>query len=199
MSHPGVPPSLFHAAYEGQAPWDVGQPQPSIIALAEQGAFGPRVLDVGCGPGDNAIMLAQRGHQVTALDFVPKAIERARAKAQAAGVTVDFRVHDALKLGELGETYDTVLDSAMFHGFSDEDRVTLIEGLRRVLRPGGTLYVLCFSEAETRGEGPRRVRAQELREAFSQGFRVDSIEPTRYMDRHREDGAHAWLARMVRT
>ena len=72
---------LFEQMYQGQAPWDTGQPQPAIIKLAEAGQIRGSVLDVGCGTGENLLYLAARGHEAWGLDFVPVAIERAKAKA----------------------------------------------------------------------------------------------------------------------
>jgi 2-polyprenyl-3-methyl-5-hydroxy-6-metoxy-1,4-benzoquinol methylase len=72
---------LFEQMYAGQALWDIGRPQPSIVALAETG-----VLDVGCGTGDNALFLASKGHETWGLDYMPIAIERAKAKAASQSV-----------------------------------------------------------------------------------------------------------------
>jgi SAM-dependent methyltransferase len=69
---------IFETAYEGQPPWDIGGPQPEIVRLAEEGAIRGVVLDVGCGTGENALYLDGRGCDVWGIDFIPKAIERAR-------------------------------------------------------------------------------------------------------------------------
>jgi hypothetical protein len=58
-----------------------------------------------------------------------------------------------------------VLDSGLFHVFSDEDRIRYVRGLKTVLDPGGRLFLLCFSDATPRTEGPRRVSQPELRVA----------------------------------
>ncbi len=75
---------LFEQMYQGQAPWDTGRPQPAIVKLAEAGQIRGSVLDVGCGTGENLLYLAARGHEAWGLDFVPVAIERAKAKAARA-------------------------------------------------------------------------------------------------------------------
>jgi SAM-dependent methyltransferase len=64
-------PQRFEQAYQGQAPWDTGRPQPAIIKLAEAGQIRGSVLDVGCGTGENLLYLAARGHEACGLDFVP--------------------------------------------------------------------------------------------------------------------------------
>jgi SAM-dependent methyltransferase len=173
-------PEIFEKAYDGQAPWEIGGPQPEIVRLAEAGAIRGVVLDVGCGTGENALYLAERGLDVWGIDFIPKAIERARAKALQRGLGVHFQVGDALKLDVLGRAFDTVIDSGLFHTFSDEERSLFVRGLARVVRPGGTAYLLCFSDQEPPGEGPRRVSQDEIRSAFREWWDVESIEETRF-------------------
>jgi cyclopropane fatty-acyl-phospholipid synthase-like methyltransferase len=87
-------------------------------------------------------------------------IERAKRKAAERGVSATFLVKDAMTLKEWTERFDTVIDSGLFHVFSDEDRRCYVEGLATVLKPGGTLILLCFSDEERgrRGRGENRRR-----------------------------------------
>lgn len=186
--------------YAGQAPWETGAPQPAFAELARAGAIAGQVLDSGCGTGENALLLASMGCRVVAVDFVPAAVASARAKAEARGLEVDFRVGDALELAKLPERFDVVIDSGVFHIFGDEDRRTYVEQLHGVLRTGGRAFIVCFSELEPGSHGPRRVLAQEIRAAFAEGWEIVSIEPTRYALVNQPDGmqftpggAHAWL------
>jgi hypothetical protein len=80
----------------------------------------------------------------------------------------------------LGRTFDTVIDSGLFHTFSDEERSVFVRGLARVVRPGGMAYILCFSDQEPLGEGPRRVSQDEIRSTFREWWDVESIEETRF-------------------
>jgi SAM-dependent methyltransferase len=173
-------PEIFEKAYDGQAPWEIGEPQPEIVRLADEGAIRSVVLDVGCGTGENALFLAARGYDVWGIDYIPKAIERARDKAIRRGQGVHFQVGDALKLDVLGRTFDTVIDSGLFHTFSDEERTLFVRGLARTVRPGGVAYLLCFSDQEPPGEGPRRVSQDEIRSAFREWWDVESIQETRF-------------------
>ena len=170
----------FASMYQKQAPWDIPGPQPAIVELEEAGAIRGDVLDVGCGTGENALYLASCGHSVWGIDFVPAAIERAGAKAKERGIDVRFQVGDALNLSELRRTFDAVIDSGLFHTFSDEDRVKYVDALSSAIRPGGTYHVLCFSDQEPAGEGPRRVLEAELRRAFETGWNVREIRAIQF-------------------
>src|SRR5271157_6032177 len=88
-------------------------------------------------------------------------------------------VKDALTLTDWTERFDSVLDSGLFHVFSDQDRRRYVEGLATVLKPGGKLFPLCFSNEEPGTQGPRRVSKQELHHAFASGWAVESIHPAR--------------------
>jgi cyclopropane fatty-acyl-phospholipid synthase-like methyltransferase len=169
--------STFESAYAGQAPWDIGKPQKNFIDVAEQ--ITGSVLDAGCGTGDTALFFAGRGCQVTGIDFLDVPIQRAKRKAAERGVPATFLVKDALKLKDWSERFDNVIDSGLFHVFSDEDRRPYVEGLATVLKPGGKLFLMCFSDEERGTQGPRRVSKPELHDAFAQGWLIESIEPTR--------------------
>jgi SAM-dependent methyltransferase len=168
----------FQTAYAGQAPWDIGRPQPAFVAAADQ--VSGSVLDCGCGSGENALFFAARGHKVTGIDFLDEPVARARRKAEQRNLAASFLVMDALALKQIPEVFDTVIDSGLFHVFSDADRARYVEGLASVLKPGGRLFLLCFSDAEPGTQGPRRVTQQELRAAFARGWAVESVVPSRY-------------------
>jgi len=194
------PQSVFQQAYEGQPPWVIGRPQADVVALVEAGGVRGDVLDIGCGTGDNAIFMAERGYAVTGIDMVEKAIEIARANAAARGVKVDFQVGNALELDRLGRTFDTVLDAGLFHAFNDEDRARYVDGLGHVVRHGGVYHMLVFSDREPPSQGPRRVTQPEIHAAFVEGWRVLEIRPARYEHAVGDKGyAEAWLASIERT
>jgi SAM-dependent methyltransferase len=157
------------------APWDIGRPQPAFVRLANDGRLTGQLLDAGCGTGENALLAASQGADVTGIDIAPTAIARARAKASERGLAARFEVADALDLGRLGLTVDTVIDSGVFHVFDDADRARYVASLAAVLRPAGTCYLMCFSDRQPGTWGPRRIRTDELRAAFSHGWTVESI------------------------
>jgi cyclopropane fatty-acyl-phospholipid synthase-like methyltransferase len=190
--------STFESMYAGQAPWDIGRPQKPFVNAADQ--IGGSILDAGCGTGDTALFFAGRGCQVTGIDFIEEAINRARRKAAEQGVQATFLVKDAMTLKDWNERFDNVIDSGLFHVFSDEDRRRYIEGLATVLKPGGRLFLMCFSDEEPGAQGPRRVSKKELNDAFAKGWAVESIEPVQVEVRpdlkdltFSEGGPKAWF------
>src|SRR3990172_8301155 len=128
----------FDFAYVGPPPpWDIGRPQPAFVRLAAQGAIVGRVLDAGCGTGENALHFAGLGFEVTGLDAAPTAIAAARAKAAQRGLAVEFIVCDALALGQVGRTFATIIDCGLFHVFGHADRATYVAGLAAAVEAGG--------------------------------------------------------------
>lgn len=107
---------------------------------------------------------------------------------------------DALALKDLPEVFDTAIDSGLFHVFSDDDRRRYLDGLASVLKLGGKFYLLCFSDDEPGTQGPRRVSEKEIRDAFADGWNVESIERSRYEVRpdptdssFKDGGPKAWF------
>jgi SAM-dependent methyltransferase len=191
--------AAFENFYAGKAPWDIGKPQPTFVAVADRVA-GP-VLDAGCGTGENALFFASRGHRVTGIDFVPEAILRARRKAAERGLPARFLVMDAKALGDWEGRFASVIDCGLFHVFSDDDRRRYVQGLAHVVEPGGRLFLMCFSDAEPGNQGPRRVSRQELRDAFADGWEVESVRPGQFEVnpefteiKFSDGGPRAWFA-----
>jgi cyclopropane fatty-acyl-phospholipid synthase-like methyltransferase len=198
-----TPAAGWDSAYEAgsRPPWDIGRPQRAFVRLADGGLLRGRVLDAGCGSGEHALLAAARGADVVGVEVSPRAIERARRKAGERGIAVRFEVADALRLGELGLTFDTVIDSGLFHVFDDADRARYVTSLASVLPPGGTCYLMCFSDRMPGTMGPRRVSQEELRAAFSDGWAVASIVADAFEVNPGlgTPTAQAWLATIRRT
>ncbi len=190
--------SIFDEAYGGTPNWDIGRAQPAFVALEEAGEIAGAVLDVGCGTGENALFLAGRGHEVWGVDSAPRAIELAREKAWERDLPVTFLVQDALRLEDLGRTFDTVIDSGLFHALSDPERPRFVRSLAAALRPGGTYHMLAFSELEPGDHGPRRVTRQEIRAAFGDGWRIDQIRAAVFEGLKQPGGYRAWLSSITR-
>jgi len=185
---------FFDSAYQGRPPWDIGRPQKEFVELVRRGEISGSVLDIGCGTGDNALFFAGEGHEVCWIDSVPRAVDKAKEKAAERGLPVHFLVLDALHLTSLGRTFDTATDSGLFHTLSDEDRPVYVDQLAAILSPGGRYFMLCFSDREPAGYGPRRITEREIRENFRVGWTIHYIRPATFESRTRAEGSRAWFS-----
>lgn len=189
----------FEEAYRaGAPPWDIGRPQGAIVRLFERGEIRGSVLDVGCGTGENALWLAARGRTVTGVDASPTAVEQALRKAAERGLSVPFLVADALQLRRLHHNFETVIDCGLFHTLADDQRRPYAQSLTEVLSPGGVLHLLCFSDEEPEGSGPRRVPEYDIRATFRSLFAPVRIEAESFEANRPEGNARAWLATLIR-
>jgi SAM-dependent methyltransferase len=202
---------FFDNAYEGTPTWDISRPQGAIVRLATAGAIASPVLDVGCGTGENALYLAALGHQVVGVDLARAAIEKATTKAArrpagevagaagaAGAAAVEFLVWDALRLGEMGRLFKTVIDSGLFHCLAPGQRSAYAAGLRDALAPGGRAYLLCWSARNPFGVGPERIHKSDIRGAFRRGWLVEGIEEESLETLLPVQSVYAWLARLRR-
>jgi SAM-dependent methyltransferase len=137
---------LFYNAWYrfGKPPW-VGEARSELVALVTDGTLAPgRALDLGCGEGDNAIFLAQHGFEVTAVDFAPAAIAKARVKAQDAEVEVDFLVDDLTSLRHVRGQFDLLVDYGTLDDLSFRHRDQYIREVVPLARPGARFLLWCF-------------------------------------------------------
>lgn len=194
----------WDAAYAASTPppWDLGRPQPAFVRLAGEGLLTGQVLDVGCGTGEQTLLAASSGADALGVDVSPLALDQARGKAAARGVKARFEVADALSLEDLGLSFDTVIDSGLFHVFDDDDRARYVASLASVLRSGGHLYLMCFSDRQPGEFGPRRVTQDELRAAFGAGWTILAIQADTFAINpgiFPATTALAWLATIARS
>jgi SAM-dependent methyltransferase len=128
----------------GKPPW-VGQARLELVSLVESGTLRPgRAIDLGCGTGDNAIFLAQHGFQVTALDFAPAAIAKAKAKGRQAGVDVDFVVDDLTRLSTVNGQFDLLVDYGTFDDLNTRQRAAYIREIVPRAKHGAKFLLWCF-------------------------------------------------------
>ncbi|MGZ4863793.1 MAG: class I SAM-dependent methyltransferase [Halobacteriota archaeon] len=186
----------FDSIYQGDTPpyWDIGRPQKEFVELEKAGEIVGSVLDVGCGTGENALFLAAQGHDVWGVDFTSIAIKKARDKAIERNLKVTFLTQNALDLHNLGRVFDTIIDSGLFHVFSDEERPLFVTSLASVLRSHGTYFMLCFSELVPGSCGPRRVTQAEIRNAFRSSWQINYIRQARISSDRLTEGIQAWLS-----
>ncbi|WP_214370192.1 class I SAM-dependent methyltransferase [Pseudonocardia sp. H11422] len=155
----------------------IGEPQPAIVALERSGWIRGRVLDPGCGIGEHTIHLTRLGYDVCGIDSSEHAIGQARANAAERNVAARFEVADALQLGN-DPTYDTVVDSALFHIFDPADRGRYVRSLHRACHPDALVHVLALSD--TGPEFRPQVSNTVIREAFGDGWALEDLRPSRY-------------------
>jgi cyclopropane fatty-acyl-phospholipid synthase-like methyltransferase len=157
----------------GPVPWDQPDPPPEVLEFAPTLPPG-RALDLGCGPGRASIYLASLGWQVDGVDFVPQAIEIARQRAQAAGVSgATFHAGPVTSLPQLSGPYDLALDVGCAHSFSVEELTAYHAELLRLLRPGAT-YLMFAHLGET--EDDRWLAEPALLRVFADGFELERVE-----------------------
>jgi len=185
---------FFDSAYRGTPPWEIGRPQKEFVELVRRGEITGSVLDIGCGTGEHALFFAGEGHDVWGVDATTLAIQKAQEKAKKRGLPVQFLVLDARDLSRLTRKFDTATDSGLFHTLSDEDRPVFVDNLAAVLSPGGKYFMLCFSDQEPPGYGPRRITEREIRNSFSDGWSVNYIRPAIFESHTREEGSRAYLS-----
>jgi cyclopropane fatty-acyl-phospholipid synthase-like methyltransferase len=192
-----TPSAGWDSSYEGSpAPWDIGRPQAAFVRLAEAGLLSGRLLDAGCGTGEHVLLAAAHGADAMGVDLSGLAIGKARAKAAERGLTARFEAADALHLELLGERFGTVIDSGLFHVFDDGDRPRYVTSLAAVVEPGGSYYMMCFSDKQPGAWGPHRVREEEIRAAFADGWEIVSLTPDQFSINPIDGNtvAQAWLA-----
>ena len=171
---------LFRLLYRfGFTPWDGHPMSPTLVGLVEgDGALEVgSALDVGCGTGDNSVYLAKHGWRVTGVDYVSKPLEAARAKARAAGVTVDFQRADATQLESagVGRGFTLIVDSGCLHGMSGDDRDAYVRGVGSVIAPGGMLLIIAFTPGGS--FGVPGISPDEVTRRFGEGWTAISSGP----------------------
>jgi cyclopropane fatty-acyl-phospholipid synthase-like methyltransferase len=183
------PLDFFRSIYNDVPPWDIGAPQPAMVALVAKYPPMDPVLDVGCGSGDLCLHLAQLGQRVVGIDFVEAAIARAERRRSSlpreAADLVTFQVADALKPSRLGQRFRSVVDSGFFHLFDPEECDMLVGELANTLLPGGRYYMHEFAIEFPVAGMPRQITSEEIQARFTpaQGWRIHEIQPVEFLSR----------------
>jgi len=136
-----------------------------------------RFLDLGTGPGTQALQLAKRNFEVTATDISPSAIEKAKKLSNE----INFLVDDVLdsKLSDRG--VDFIFDRGIFHLFDVSQRPQYVKQIKRILDDNGILFLKCMSIDEKNlpdDDMPHKLSKQEITDAFEGDFDVQRIDDT---------------------
>jgi SAM-dependent methyltransferase len=180
--------TLFRIFYRiGFTPWD-GHPiaenlQDMVEGTSDQPPLpAGSALDLGCGTGDSSIYLAQHGWKVTGVDFVPKALDKARAKAGAAGLSINFVNADVTHLSQagIGADFPLIVDNGCLHNMSDNDRDAYVREVSAVAAPDARLLIVAFLPGGR--FGVRGVEPAEMERRFASGWTLLSTGQERELD-----------------
>ncbi|WP_104182577.1 class I SAM-dependent methyltransferase [Mycobacterium avium] len=170
------------AHFEGPPPWNIGEPQPELAALIEQGKFRSDVLDAGCGFAELSLALAARGYTVVGIDLTPTAVAAAtRAAAERGLTTASFVQADITSFTGYDGRFATVVDSTLFHSLPVEGRDGYLRSIHRAAAPGASLFILVFAKGAFPAEmqpKPNEVDEDELRAAVGKYWVIDEIRPS---------------------
>jgi len=136
-----------------------------------------RFLDLGTGPGTQAIQLAKQGFDVTATDLSENAILKAKNLSNEVNFVKDDFMNSKLQDNE----FNFIFDRGCFHVFDIPQRVTYVEQIKRILNKNGILFLKCMSIDEKdlpADKGPHRLSKQEIRDVFSNDFEIQTIRDT---------------------
>jgi SAM-dependent methyltransferase len=166
---------FFRLAYRlGFKPWDSGVPPPELVEVIEgaRRLVPGRALDLGCGTGTTSIYMASKGWQVTAVDFVPRAIRGARKKAVNAGVPVRFMVGDVTRLSALGVEpgFDLLFDQGCFHSLPEAAQPDYAREVNRMAVSAGTYLLYAFGRQPEKRRGrffPKGITPDQVRTQFA--------------------------------
>lgn len=160
-------------------PWEGGA-RSELVDLVEGGQIpAGRAIDLGCGTGSNAIFLAEHKFQVTGVDFAPAAIEKARAKADTAGVHADFIVDDLTDLRHVSGTFDLLVDYGVLDDLGDRDRDRYVDSVLPLAHAGSRFLLWCFEWPERWWERvapwAMALRPGEAERRFGHAFEIERI------------------------
>lgn len=157
--------------------WHREEPPRLVAEAVELGGGHGSALDIGCGTGVNSVFMAQRGYNVTGIDFIREALPFGIKRAERAGVKVEFVAADVTKF-ETADKYDLIVDAGCFHGFNEKYRLLYREKLVSWLSEGGQYVLIHFSKNHALGiVGPRGRKREEIEEFFGPQLKLENFLP----------------------
>ena len=169
-------------------PWDSGRVSAELVRRVADAKISPcRAVELGCGTGINAVWLAHRGFDVTAIDISPTAVQRARQRATDAGVAVRFVEADVTALPDLGPPFDFVFDRGCYHAVRRGNAGGFVRALDQITAAGALGVVLTGNAKEPRKPGPPAVSEATIRAELGRFFEIVSLEEFRF-DQDEPDG-----------
>lgn len=186
--------TLFRVLYRiGFTPWDGHPIAQNLLDLVEGTSDKPPLpaglaLELGCGTGDSSIYLAQHGWKVTGVDFVPKALDRARAKA--ANLSINFVHADVTQLSRagIGANFQLIVDNGCLHNMSDADRDAYVREVSAVAAPDAQLLIVAFLPGGR--FGVRGIEPAEMERRFAAGWTLLSAGLEQELDHEKTPTRH---------
>ncbi len=184
---------------QGTPPWESGVPSGELVRVLSDGVLKPcTALEIGCGTGADAVYLARRGFELTAVDNSPTAMERARGRAQRAGVLIQFVLDDIFSFARRCGPFDLVYDAGFYHFMRKVDLEKFLDLLWRVTRPGSHYLTLAGSTGETAEGGPPQVSEEDIRCELGRLFQCVHLRPFHFESPSRPEGYLGWSCLMQR-
>ena len=204
MSQPSKPKYVtvadWDTAYrEGTPPWDAGRPHAELAGVLDEYRLKPNtVLEVGCGTGADAIVLARRRFEVTAVDCSPIAIERARLRAEQSDAVLRFVLDDVFAFARAAGQFALVYDAGLYHSVRHTNLERYLDMLWRVTRPGSYYFCLAGAPAEEVEEGPGQVTEDDIHNELGRLFEFVHLRPTRLESAGPNRSYPGWSCLMLR-
>jgi SAM-dependent methyltransferase len=184
---------------EGTPPWDTGVPSAELVRVLEEGWIRPcSVLELGCGSGADAVYLAKRKFDVTAVEWSPTALERARTRAELVGASICFVLDDVYEFGKTAGAFDFVYDAGFYHYARQVSLDRFLDLLWRVTRPGSYYLTLAGAKSDEAPGGPPQVSQEEIHWELCRLFQVVQIRPFRFQSPLCPGGYPGWSCLMKR-
>jgi SAM-dependent methyltransferase len=200
FDHPQVEKIDWDYAYrQGTPEWDSGVPSEALVRIVERGIIKPcRAIEIGCGTGADAVYLAQKGFEMTAVEASPMAMERARTRAQRARVLINFILDDVFEYTAEAEKHAFVYDAGFYHFIRNQDLEAFLDMLWRLTFPGSHYLTIAGSDQETAEGGPPRLGEETIRAELGRLFEVVDLRPCRMGSPRRAEGYLGWSCLMKR-
>lgn len=184
---------------EGDTPWDLARPSAELIRSLDEEPVAPcPALELGCGAGDNAVYLAQRGFAVTAIDLSLVALDEARRRAAQVGAEVCFLQADACDLPSELPVFDFIFDRGCYHCVRCHDLAGFLDSLGQVTHRGSKYLLLAGNADEPSEVGPPRVHREDIRNELGPLFEIDRIRSFRFDDPQQSIGPLGWSCLLTR-
>ena len=184
---------------EGTPPWETGVPAAELVRLVEANMLRPgRTLDLGCGTGADAIYLAKRGFEMTAVDSSLTAFERARVRAERDDAVLRFVPADVFEFGHAAGKFDLVYDIGLYHYIRQTDLEPFLDLLWRVTQPGSHYFTVAARKEESSHDGPPPVSKRQIHLELGRLFELVELRECRLASPHVPAGNPAWSCLMRR-